>query len=115
MTLALPDVTDGIAWITLNRPEKLNSITVALSEELEGSILGVGNHSDVTVAVIRRSGGNFCADGDFGEVERLPSNRPERCASCSQRFGARVQPSSHYPTSSRKGSLREIFREEPHQ
>jgi enoyl-CoA hydratase/carnithine racemase len=40
MTLALADVTGGIAWITLNRPEKLNSITVALSKELVESILG---------------------------------------------------------------------------
>jgi enoyl-CoA hydratase/carnithine racemase len=77
MTLVLRDVADGIAWITLNRPERLNSITVALSEELEESILEVGNHSDVTVAVIQGAGGNFCAGGDFDEVERLRSNGPD--------------------------------------
>jgi enoyl-CoA hydratase/carnithine racemase len=77
MTLVLRDVVDGIAWITLNRPEKLNAISVGLNEELTQAVLAVGNHPDVTVAVIRGADGNFCAGGDFEEVERLRSKGPD--------------------------------------
>ncbi|WP_406814888.1 enoyl-CoA hydratase/isomerase family protein [Mycobacterium sp. M23085] len=73
MTLVRRDVVDGIAWVTLNRPEKLNAISVGLNEELSQTILEVGDNSDVTVAVIRGANGNFCAGGDFEEVERLRS------------------------------------------
>ena len=71
MTLVLRDVADGIAWITLNRPERMNAINVALSGELEKAIVELGNDPNVTVVVIRGAEGNFCAGGDFDEVELL--------------------------------------------
>jgi enoyl-CoA hydratase/carnithine racemase len=77
MTLVLRDVADGIAWITLNRPERMNAITVALSGELEKAIVELGNDPTVTVVVIRGAEGNFCAGGDFDEVERLRSQGPD--------------------------------------
>ncbi|OBI21445.1 enoyl-CoA hydratase [Mycobacterium sp. E2327] len=77
MTLVLRDVADGIAWITLNRPERMNAITVALSGELEQAIVELGNDPAVTVVVIRGAKGNFCAGGDFDEVEQLRSQGPD--------------------------------------
>jgi enoyl-CoA hydratase/carnithine racemase len=77
MTLVLRDVTDGIAWITLNRPERMNAITLALSGELEKAIVELGNDPTITVVVIRGAEGNFCAGGDFDEVERLRSQGPD--------------------------------------
>ncbi len=77
MTLVLRDVADGIAWITLNRPERMNAITLALSGELEKAIVELGNDPTVTVVVIRGAEGNFCAGGDFDEVERLRSQGPD--------------------------------------
>ena len=69
MTLVLRDVADGIGAITLNRPEQMNSLTVALSGELERAILELGSNPGVNVVVIQGAGGNFCAGGDFSEVE----------------------------------------------
>jgi enoyl-CoA hydratase/carnithine racemase len=77
MTLVLRDVADGIAWITLNRPERMNAITLALSRELERAIVELGNDPAVTVVVVRGAEGNFCAGGDFDEVESLRSQGPE--------------------------------------
>ena len=77
MTLVLSDVADGIAWITLNRPERMNAITVALSRELEEAIVELGNDPTITVVIIRGAEGNFCAGGDFDEVELLRPQGPD--------------------------------------
>jgi enoyl-CoA hydratase/carnithine racemase len=77
MTLVRRDVADGIAWITLNRPERMNAITVALSRELEKAIVELGKDPTVTVVMIRGAEGNFCAGGDFDEVELLRPQGPD--------------------------------------
>jgi enoyl-CoA hydratase/carnithine racemase len=77
MTLVLRDVADGIATITLNRPEQMNAVTVALSGELEQAILELGGNPGVNVVVVQGAGGNFCAGGDFNEVELLRSSGPD--------------------------------------
>ncbi len=64
-------VADAIATVTLNRPEQMNAITVELGEQLRAAIADSSARSDVNVVVVRGSGGNFCAGGDFAEVERL--------------------------------------------
>jgi enoyl-CoA hydratase/carnithine racemase len=77
MTLVLSDVADGIAWITLNRPERMDAVTVALSRELEEAIVELGNDPTITVVIIRGAEGNFCAGGDFDEVELLRPQGPD--------------------------------------
>ena len=77
MTLVVRDVADGIGAITLNRPEQMNALTIALSGELEQAILELGDNPEVNVVVIQGAGGNFCAGGDFNEVELLRSSGPD--------------------------------------
>ncbi len=77
MTLVVCDVADGVGAITLNRPEQMNSLTVALSGELERAILELGSNPGANVVVIQGAGGNFCAGGDFNEVELLRSSGPD--------------------------------------
>lgn len=77
MTLVLRDVADGVGAITLNRPEQMNALTVQLGVELEQAILEVGGDPGVNVVVVRGAGGNFCAGGDFNEVESLRSSGPD--------------------------------------
>ena len=55
--------------MTLNRPEARNAITIELAATLR-DLLGRAAR-DADVVVIRGSGGNFCAGGDFHEVSRL--------------------------------------------
>lgn len=69
---AVTAVIDGaIGRITLNRPERMNAVTVALASELAAALHDLGRRRDLNVIVLRGSGGNFCAGGDFDEVERL--------------------------------------------
>lgn len=82
-------VVDGpIARITLDRPDAMNAITVALAAELEVALLGAADAEGVQVVVIRGSGGNFCAGGDFDEVQRLRSAGPEALRTLFERFAA---------------------------
>jgi enoyl-CoA hydratase/carnithine racemase len=76
VTSVLRESSDRVGRITLNRAESMNAITVDLARELELAILELGNDPAVNVVVIRGAGGNFCAGGDFGEVERLRSDGP---------------------------------------
>ncbi|WP_281181972.1 enoyl-CoA hydratase/isomerase family protein [Nocardia vaccinii] len=62
-------MSDGIGTITLNRPERMNAITVELGAELHQALMECA--AKARIVVIRGSGGNFCAGGDFHELERL--------------------------------------------
>jgi 2-(1,2-epoxy-1,2-dihydrophenyl)acetyl-CoA isomerase len=69
-------VVDNIGWITLDRPHCMNAITVALAGDLERAIAELGSAPHVNVLVIQGAGGNFCAGGDFDEVQRLRAQGP---------------------------------------
>lgn len=77
MNTVLCEASDGVGRIILNRPDRMNSITVELGRELERAILDLGAAPDVNVVLIRGGGGNFCAGGDFHEVQCLRSDGPE--------------------------------------
>ena len=70
-------IADGIGRITLNRPERMNAVTIDLARQLEEALSELSRDPAVTVIVIRGAGKNFCAGGDVAEVERLRSAGPE--------------------------------------
>jgi enoyl-CoA hydratase len=63
----LYDVTDAVATITLNRPERLNTIVPPMPRELETAVHDAIADADVKVIVLRGAGRSFCAGFDFGE------------------------------------------------
>lgn len=71
------DIGGAIARVTLDRPEQMNAITVDLGRDLAAGLRAAGARADVNVIVVRGSGGNFCAGGDFHEVERLRADGPD--------------------------------------
>jgi enoyl-CoA hydratase/carnithine racemase len=66
-------IADGIGRITLNRPERMNAVTIDLARQLEDALSELSRDPAVMVIVIRGAGKNFCAGGDVAEVERLRS------------------------------------------
>lgn len=59
--------TDGaVATITLNRPERLNTIVPPMPDELEAAVTEAVRDPDVKVIVLRGAGRSFCAGFDFG-------------------------------------------------
>lgn len=70
------DVKDGIAHITLNRPEALNSINLELSKDLMQAVLECDEDPRIRAVVLSGNGRLFCAGGDLKtfttQGERLP-------------------------------------------
>jgi enoyl-CoA hydratase/carnithine racemase len=64
------DVADGIATITLHRPERLNAYTDAMMREVVDALDRTDGDDDVRVVVFTGSGRAFCAGADLGEGEK---------------------------------------------
>ncbi|QUH03082.1 enoyl-CoA hydratase/isomerase family protein [Saccharopolyspora erythraea] len=60
------EVADGVATITLNRPERLNAFTAVMRAELVDAFDAVDADDDVRVAVVTGAGRAFCAGADLG-------------------------------------------------
>lgn len=66
------EIEPPLAWITLNRPEKLNALNQVLLEALDEA-LEAAVSSEVTAVAITGSGEKaFCAGADVRELRRVP-------------------------------------------
>ena len=61
-------VTDKVARITLNRPEKMNALSMKLSDELVNAIELVRQSTEIKLLVIKGAGDNFCVGDDITEM-----------------------------------------------
>jgi len=59
---------DGVATITLNRPERKNPLTFESYAELRDTFRELAFTPDVKAVVITGAGGNFCSGGDVHEI-----------------------------------------------
>src|SRR5436190_24212851 len=64
----LYEQSDGIATITLNRPERLNAITFEVYRELTDFFVPLRDNKDVRVVVITGAGRAFCSGGDVSDI-----------------------------------------------
>jgi enoyl-CoA hydratase/carnithine racemase len=60
--------SDGVATVTLDRPDKLNALTFESYADLRDLIAELPHHQDVRVLVIRGEGRGFCGGGDVNEI-----------------------------------------------
>ncbi len=60
----LYEVKDGIATLTLNRPERLNALGGTLREDLHDAVTRASADPEVRVMVVTGSGKGFCSGGD---------------------------------------------------
>jgi len=58
----------GIATITLNRPERLNALTFEVYRELTDTFAALREERDVRVVVITGAGRAFCSGGDVHDI-----------------------------------------------
>jgi 2-(1,2-epoxy-1,2-dihydrophenyl)acetyl-CoA isomerase len=74
----MPDIlwstADGVATVTLNRPEVLNSFTRSMARELCDALSRAGADATIRAVVLTGEGRGFCAGQDLAEA--APPDRP---------------------------------------
>src|SRR4051794_21350891 len=63
----------GIARITLNRPDRLNSFTTQMHQELRGAL---AQAAQARVVILTGAGRGFCAGQDLNERSVAAGDRP---------------------------------------
>ena len=66
--------TDGVAVITLNRPDKLNSFTVAMHLEVRDALDKIAADPRVRVLLLTGAGRGFCAGQDLSDRAVKPGD-----------------------------------------
>jgi enoyl-CoA hydratase/carnithine racemase len=61
-------VSEGVATLTLNRPERKNPLTFESYAELRDLFRALAYADDVQAVVIQGAGDNFCSGGDVHEI-----------------------------------------------
>jgi len=67
----LYNVTDRVATITLNRPDKLNAWTAVMEQEVRSAMEDAERDANVRVIVLTGAGRGFCAGGDMSLLSRV--------------------------------------------
>jgi 2-(1,2-epoxy-1,2-dihydrophenyl)acetyl-CoA isomerase len=62
------EVRDHIAWLTLNRPDKLNAFTEQMNKEITKALKQTANDANIRCLVITGAGRAFCSGEDLGGV-----------------------------------------------
>jgi len=75
----LCDIRDAIAWVTLNRPEQLNALSVGLIRALATTLDTIAARPTCRAMVLTGAGKAFCAGGDLKEfLGMLEAGEPDR-------------------------------------
>jgi enoyl-CoA hydratase/carnithine racemase len=62
----------GVAWLTLNRPQARNALSLALALALDAELAAIAGDAAVKVVVIGGAGPAFCAGHDLRELRSHP-------------------------------------------
>lgn len=62
------ETSDGGGWVTLNRPQALNSLTVDMVKAIKEMLLKWEGDLEVSYVVIQGEGRSFCAGGDLRKL-----------------------------------------------
>lgn len=66
---------DGVAVVTLNRPERLNGLSQVMGEALDDAFATLGADSAVRAIVLTGAGRGFCAGADMDRLQGLVSGK----------------------------------------
>ncbi|KAA1428074.1 crotonase/enoyl-CoA hydratase family protein [Nocardioides antri] len=66
-------IEDGVAHVRLDRPEKLNALTLPILRDLAATAHGLRKDKSLRAVVVAGEGDAFCAGLDFASVMRNPA------------------------------------------
>ena len=70
------DLTDGVARLTLNRPDRLNSFTAEMHGEVADALDQVTAENGARVLLLTGAGRGFCAGQDLNDRAVAPGSAP---------------------------------------
>jgi len=73
-TLLLRHDADGVAWLTLNRPQARNALSMALMQALDAELAAIADEPAAKVVVIAGAGAGFCSGHDLRELRGQPQS-----------------------------------------
>jgi len=59
----------GVLRLTMNRPERLNALTAAMSDRVAAEVEGAATRDDVRVVLVAGAGGAFCSGADLSGAD----------------------------------------------
>jgi 2-(1,2-epoxy-1,2-dihydrophenyl)acetyl-CoA isomerase len=89
-TTIMLDVRDGVAEITLNRPEAANALNAEMARELHDAVLRCDADAAVRAVLITGSGRFFCAGGDLKSFAAQGDELPRHLKQVTGDFHAAV-------------------------
>ena len=91
--LVLRSDADGIATLTLNRPDNFNTLSTPLMQALQRHIQALMDDTSARVVIITGAGKAFCAGHDLAEMQADPSEKAMRAlfALCTENMMALTQ------------------------
>jgi len=78
------EIVDGVATITLDRPDALNALTIPMKSELLAALKAIGRDRAVRAVVLTGAGRAFCAGQDL--KERLEPSAPPLAEELRERY-----------------------------
>jgi len=82
---------DGVALLTINRPEAINALNIAVLEELLEAIAQVESDDDVRVVVITGAGKAFVAGADIVHMSGFSPEEAREWSELGQRTLSRIE------------------------
>lgn len=77
MSELIYEVDDGVAYLTLNRPEKRNALNDALINSLKSGLQKADGDESLRAVVIRGAGKDFCSGADLAALQKISENSRE--------------------------------------
>lgn len=89
-TLLLEQV-EGVLYVTLNRPDSRNAMSLAMVEELRAVLRAVRHDQGVRALVLRGAGGHFCAGGDIRDMASARAKGGDAYRELNRAFGSLLE------------------------
>jgi enoyl-CoA hydratase/carnithine racemase len=77
-------VEDGVATVTLNRPDRLNAWTPRMHHDVRSAMRAAADDKAVRVIVLTGAGRGFCAGADMGTLQSIQDDGGERRAAVAE-------------------------------
>jgi enoyl-CoA hydratase/carnithine racemase len=84
--LEVSDALDGVVWLTLDRPERRNALSIDLRDEVSDALDRLAEDQSVRVVVLTGAGDGFSAGFDLREFEDPDGAHQRRLWASSDRF-----------------------------